>query len=90
MSKGINLYVRFQAEATFSIDEDVVKAYADKHGYDWDDDNEREEAIVCWVHDNVKPQVFTGLGGSVALGDGVYPVAYNIPGESILKVKEEA
>jgi hypothetical protein len=94
MSKEINLYVRFQAEATFSIDEDVVKDYADKHGYDWGDKDEREEAIVCWVNDKASPYIYysdySRHKGHVALDKSIKCVSYEIPGESILAVKEEA
>jgi hypothetical protein len=93
MSKEINLYVRFQAEATFSIDKDVVKDYADKHGYDWDDEYEREEAISCWVNDKASPYVYysdySRHKGHVALDKSIKCVSYDIPGESILKVKEQ-
>lgn len=88
MGQELKLSVRFAAEATFSVSEDAVKAYADENGYDWMDSDEREEAIACWVHDNVEPQV-------LAMDDGVTlmgiprPVEYEVPGESILEVKEE-
>jgi hypothetical protein len=88
MKETLKLYVRFAAEANFEVKLADVQAYAKKNGYDWDDKDEREEAIACWVHDNVKPQVFASLGGGVNL-NGIRPVEYDIPGESILEVKEQ-
>jgi hypothetical protein len=93
MEETLKLYVRFAAEANFEVKLADVQAYAKKNGYDWDDEDEREEAIACWVHYHAAPSVyysgFLGQGGYVALDKNIKGVSYEVPGESILEVKEQ-
>jgi hypothetical protein len=88
MSGKIKLLVRFVAEAEFSVDGPEIKAYADIEGYDWANEDERKEAIACWVYDNAMPESFTSMGGCVALNSDLRNVSYEVPEEAILEVKE--
>jgi hypothetical protein len=93
MKETLKLYVRFAAEANFEVKLADVQAYAKKNGYDWEDKDEREEAIACWVNDNTSPHVYytdySRHKGHVALDKSIKGVSYEVPGESILGVKEQ-
>ena len=89
----MKLEITFTAIATVDIPGATIQQWADKHGYDWDDEDERQEAIEAWVADFADPRVYysdySGKNMFVTLHRDLQGVEYEIPEESIVSVKVE-
>ena len=89
----MKLEITFTAIATVDIPGATIQQWADKHGYDWDDEDERQEAIEAWVADVAYPSAYyadySGKRMFVQLDKDIQGVEYDIPEESIISVKVE-
>jgi hypothetical protein len=89
MSK-IEILIEFKAFADFKVDEEVIKKYAKEHGYNWKDEDGKQEAVEAWVYDNAYPDAYhldySGSNQAIALGD-ISKVNYEVPEEAIASVK---
>jgi hypothetical protein len=89
----MQLEIEFKVISTVDIPDATIQQWAEKNDYNWDDEEERQEAIEEWVADAAYPSAYyadySGKRMFVQLDKDIQGVEYDIPEESIISVKVE-